>query len=357
MILHPFLERPGRVRITHRSPAARGGAWYAPYSYGTFVCVLNRLAQELVTFIENSQRAGQIDFAVVHHDSRFDLSLGALEQGLGPAARQVRQLHYDPRGTVAQLVVHGPQIDHEIAVDFAQLDHGGRGQRVEHELGGGAGFHPRGTGDDFRAHDRIDDDIRRKRSHRLGRARYENRRRPDLSCPLQGPAHKRRHSASGQPHHHVFATHTLPINSLGAVLRMVLRPFDGANQGPPAPGDDPLDQCGPDAERRRTLRGVKDAEPAAGAGADIEEAPARAEAIHDQVNRRGDTLALRADRLRHRPVLGVDQIDDLQGGKGVDVGASRIAFLGGWQALARGHVEFCKMDIRPTVIVPARSFP
>ena len=98
-----------------------------------------------------------------------------------------------------------------------------------------------------------------------------------------------------------FGPTRLLVDGLGAILRVILCPFDGADQGPPAAGDDALDQRGPDAECRRTFRGVEDAEPAAGAGADVEQPATFAEAIHDQINRGGNALTLRARPPAARP--------------------------------------------------------
>ena len=55
------------------------------------------------------------------------------------------------RGAVDEFAVfHRVDIDHEVAERFANLHHGQRGDGIEHELGGCAGFEPGGTREHFR---------------------------------------------------------------------------------------------------------------------------------------------------------------------------------------------------------------
>ena len=80
------------------------------------------------------------------------------------------------------------------------------------------------------------------------------------------------------------------------------------------------------AEGRRALGGVEHAEPAAGAGADVEQ-PAAARNRSTIMS----TAAAIDFRWWSRPgdakILGVDQVHDGLCGQGVDVRASRVAFL------------------------------
>ena len=66
------------------------------------------------------------------------------------------------------------------------------------------------------------------------------------------------------------------------------------------------------AERRRALGGVEHAQPAAGAGADVEQPSAGAKGRLDEVDRAGDVHARARDRRRNGRVLGADEIDDLE---------------------------------------------
>ena len=65
------------------------------------------------------------------------------------SAAEAGGLHQDPLAPVHQLVVPGPQVHHEVAVDLAEPDHRPGGEGVEHELGGGARLHPGRAGDDL----------------------------------------------------------------------------------------------------------------------------------------------------------------------------------------------------------------
>ena len=83
-------------------------------------------------------------------------------------------------------------------------------------------------------------------------------------------------------------------------------------------GDDAHHHLGRRAEGRRALGGVEHAEPAAGAGADVEQPAARAERSLDQVDGAGDVRARAGDRGGHGGVFGADEIHDLERGRGVD---------------------------------------
>ncbi len=89
---------------------------------------------------------------VVHDDGAFYFSAGFFEQGEGGVAGEVGELRDDAGGAVGELgVFGGVDVDHEVAVGFAELDHREGGDHVEDDFGGGAGFEAGGAGEDFGA--------------------------------------------------------------------------------------------------------------------------------------------------------------------------------------------------------------
>src|SRR5437016_2311627 len=110
------------------------------------ICICNRFsflegsAQFSTRFHEELAGFFGAEVALDHDDGDFDVSGGLIDGGEGFLARQAGDRRDDAGSAVAQLVVGGPQIDHQVLIDFAELDHGKRGDQVEYELGGGAGL-------------------------------------------------------------------------------------------------------------------------------------------------------------------------------------------------------------------------
>ncbi len=82
-----------------------------------------------------------------------------------------------------------------------------------------------------------------------------------------------------------------------------------------------------DAVGRRAFAGIQDAEPARGAGADVDQ-PALAERCRDGIDRPGDLGQQLADRQRDLLILLIDDAQHLQGRQLVDLDAGRVAGLG-----------------------------
>src|ERR1043166_1657225 len=74
-----------------------------------------------------------------------------LEQAAGRFVMALGYLVHDPHGTVAQFRARGLQIDHEIAANFAQPNHGAGADYVERDFCCGRGFQSRGSSKDFRS--------------------------------------------------------------------------------------------------------------------------------------------------------------------------------------------------------------
>ena len=85
-----------------------------------------------------------------------------------------------------------------------------------------------------------------------------------------------------------------------------------------AAGHDRLHAGRRGAERRRHLGGLDDAEPAAGAGADEEDAAAAAQRLCDDFHAVREAVALAVDRRHDLAVFGDHQVDDLADGRFVE---------------------------------------
>ena len=99
---------------------------------------------------------------------------------------------------------------------------------------------------------------------------------------------------------------------LGAELGGVLGVLAGEAERAVAAGDEALDEVGGDGEGGRALRGVEDAEAAAGSGADVEEATAAVEALGDGVDGAGDVGELGTDGGGDGGVLVVDEAEHVE---------------------------------------------
>src|SRR5437762_11805 len=96
---------------------------------------------------------------LLHYDRELDALAGALEKFGGFVARNPAHFHYDPLTPIDELVVGSAEIDHQIAVRFAEPDHRAGRDRIEYKLGSGSGLHARRSGHDFRTDDRQNHDV------------------------------------------------------------------------------------------------------------------------------------------------------------------------------------------------------
>ena len=96
---------------------------------------------------------------------------------------------------------------------------------------------------------------------------------PSLAGVIDRPEDVRRAAAGGDADEHIGGGERDRGEVAGGVLGVVLGPFDGPRQGGRAAGDEADDQPGRGVERRRALGGVEHAEPAGGAGPDVDSRP------------------------------------------------------------------------------------
>ena len=92
---------------------------------------------------------------------------------------------------------------------------------------------------------------------------------------LERGAHERGGARGGHAADHVGGADRHAAQPLLAVADVVLGALDGAGEGRRAAGDDRDQPRGGDAERRHALDGVEGAEAPGGAGADVDQPPAR----------------------------------------------------------------------------------
>jgi len=278
---------------------------------------------------EHSLGLRRRDAATLDDDRRLDIAAATLQQRgrvVGPDAGQFPD---DPPRTVRQFLVGRLQVDHQIAVGLAQLDHGAGGEHVQHQLGRRPGFQPSAAADHLRPDDRDDHLLRHGGHFGIGVARQADRQSSDLAGVAQAADHVGRAAAGGDAHHGVVAAEVNPLQILDSHFRTILRTFDRSGQRRRAAGDQADHLPRPRIERRRAFAGIQHAQPSGGAGAQVNQTSATAQAFGDPVERLGDGGGDTAHGPRDLRVLGVHQLDDLQRRKAVDLLRSRIPGFGG----------------------------
>src|SRR5205823_6326116 len=97
----------------------------------------------------------RVDTTAHHHDGELHAALGALDRGARFGPSDPATLHHDPLAPIHELRAPGHQVHHEVAVGFAEPNHGAGGQGVEHELCGGTRLETGRTGEHLGTDDRI----------------------------------------------------------------------------------------------------------------------------------------------------------------------------------------------------------
>ncbi|MNN71652.1 hypothetical protein D3C81_1876080 [compost metagenome] len=110
----------------------------------------------------------------------------------------------DPLGPVHQLFIGGVEIDHQIAVHLADADHGCSGEHVEYHFLSGAGFHPGGAHDDFRANHRFDCQLAEPGHRCSGIVAQTDDDGAQLPGAFHGPEHIGRTAAGGNADHYIL---------------------------------------------------------------------------------------------------------------------------------------------------------
>jgi len=98
-------------------------------------------------------------------------------------------------------------------------------------------------------------------------------------------------------------------------------------QGRLASRNDAQDQTRRHAEGRGAFRGVEDAQPAAAAGADVEQAAAALHAFHDSVHRLGNTGDFRADSGGDLAILRVNDGQNCRRTEGINALGGGVGLL------------------------------
>jgi len=101
--------------------------------------------------LKNLARGVSVLGAADHDDGDFDEALGGVEGLECGRALGTGDGGDDAGGAVTEFLVGGAEIDHEVLIDAAALDHERGGDDVEGHFGGAAGLHAGGAGEDFGA--------------------------------------------------------------------------------------------------------------------------------------------------------------------------------------------------------------
>jgi len=108
------------------------------------------------------------------------------------------------------------------------------------------------------------------------------------ACFAERAENIRRPATRGNSHDHIMAAHFLGGHRFRALRCGILGPFDSVGERAASAGDDRLHHGARHTKRRRTLGGVKNAKPAARAGANVEEPAAAPKSAHNGVHGAGD---------------------------------------------------------------------
>jgi hypothetical protein len=228
----------------------------------------------------------------------------------------------------AELLVARDDVDHQVPERPAESDHRDRRDRVQHQLLRRPRLHPGRARDHLGADDDRDPVLRERAQQRVGRAGDGDRQRAAVARCLQARDDVGRPPARREPDDRVRRGDTgrrdVGRTGLGVVLGRFLRLGERVR---PA-GDDRDDEPGRDAERRAALRRVDLSQPAGRAGAEIDEPATAFEPLDDRVDRGRELARGRPDGACHRRILRVDQLDELERGAEIEVGARGRALLG-----------------------------
>ena len=149
MSISAFFLNTSRASLKHRPISIGPGGLSAAKegvegSGGGLFSIINSFFNSRPKFSTGSgqQGAGFVggDVSLEHDDGDFDVAASFVEKFEGFLAREIGESSDDAGGAVAEFVVGGFHIDHEIFVDLAELDHDERGDGVEHQLGGRPGL-------------------------------------------------------------------------------------------------------------------------------------------------------------------------------------------------------------------------
>ena len=115
-------------------------------------------------------------------DRRLDVTARSVQRRRRGLRRSTRGGGDDSPGSIAQLDVGRPHVDHQVAERLAEADHRDRRDDVEHDLLRRAGLQPGRAGDDLRPGDELDRvvDVAAQLGVRIGRD--ADRQRADAAC-------------------------------------------------------------------------------------------------------------------------------------------------------------------------------
>ncbi len=194
------------------------------------------------------------------------------------------------------------------------MQHHRRGrQRVQHELGGGAGLEAGRAGDGLRADGGRNREVDEALEFTARIAGHEDDARAGTAGRGERAAHERRHAAGRDADDDVTPGRLEPLGGPGALPVVVLRALLGAQDGRLAAGHDRLHQRRIGPEGGRHLGGFDDAQAAARAGAHEDDAAPLAEGLGEHVGADGDAVAFALHRDQDFLVFRQHHVDDAAG--------------------------------------------
>ncbi|EEF24527.1 conserved hypothetical protein, partial [Ricinus communis] len=169
---------------------------------------------------------------------------------------------------------------------------------------------PRAAGDDFRAGIQADADVgagQQRRGRIVGDADRQRAHRPGRLLRAQDI---RRRAGRGHQQDHVVVTGIVQAQVGRAVVAVILGALDRLEHGAEAAGQQRRRPFRRPGKGGKQLHAVQDAQPARGAGADVDQPPAAGHARRHRLHRRHDAGRGRLHGLRRQRLIveqGVDQ--------------------------------------------------
>ena len=281
-----------------------------------------------------------VDIERLHHDRQFDAAVGSRQYSTRPFTRDAGDHHHDPLGAVSEFDVRRAHIDHQVAVAFANANHGAGCEHVADHLGRGSGFHACRTGQRLWPHDRQDQKIGHGAhvSRRLA-AGDEGGTRAMRPRARERTAHERRSARRRDADDNVTGRDVMRIDDARRLGRIIFGALNWCAQCTVAARDDAHDHRGVGTERWWTLAGIEHAEPSRRTGADVEQSMIAAKCRFNFFDDGRDPVSLCRDGVGDHAIFRIQQIDNPLSSREIDVDGARIAMFGDARIERRsGHV-------------------
>ena len=263
-------------------------------------------------FFQSCFRGGGVNFTENHQDSGFG-AVTALLQGVaggntvgtgGGAHNAYTALH--------QLFVAGAHINHQVAIHFAQLDHGGGGKHVQHHFLGSAAFQAGGTGNNFRPRHGGNANVSPGVYLTAGAAGYTD----DRCAKAVGILHRTQHiggaAAGGNTAQNILLAEIQLFQVLFAKVAVVLGALHRDQHGALAARNNGIHHIAPGAECRQAFGCIQHAKTAGSTTSAINQPSAFLQRGVNHIHSCSDLRQNHFHRFGYFFVLLVHQADDLK---------------------------------------------